>query len=37
MRELMGELGVSIVYLVMTGGFITLMIWFISKLSEAGA
>lgn len=37
MRELMGELGVSIVYLVMTAGFITLMLWFIDQLTAGGA
>lgn len=37
MRELMGELGLSILYLVMASGFIGLMIWFIDRLTEAGA
>ena len=37
MRELMGELGVSIIYLVMTSGFIGLVTWFIGQLSAGGA
>lgn len=37
MRELMGELGLSIIYLVMTAGFITLMLWFIDQLTAGGA
>lgn len=37
MRELMGELGLSIIYLVMTAGFIALMVGFINQLSAGGA
>lgn len=37
MRELMSEMGLSIIYLVMTGGFISLMVWFIDQLSVGGA
>lgn len=37
MRELMGELGLSILYLVMASGFITLMLWFIDQLAAGGA
>lgn len=37
MRELMSELGLSIIYLVMTAGFITLMLWFMDRLTEGGA
>jgi hypothetical protein len=33
----MGELGLSIVYLSMTGGFIALMVWFIGQLNAGGA
>jgi hypothetical protein len=32
MREVMGELGVSIVYLLMGAGYITLMVHFISHI-----
>lgn len=37
MRELMGELGLSIIYLVLTAGFISLMLWFMDQLSAGGA
>lgn len=33
MREVMSELGVAIVYLVMTAGFITLIQFFIDQIS----
>jgi hypothetical protein len=37
MKELMSELGLSIVYLSMTAGFIALMVWFIDQLNAGGA
>lgn len=37
MRELMGELGLSILYLVMTAGFIALITVFIDRVATGGA
>jgi hypothetical protein len=37
MKELMSELGLSIVYLATAGGFITLMLWLIGRLNAGGA
>lgn len=33
----MGELGLSIIYLLMATGFITLMLWFIDQMTAGGA
>lgn len=37
MRELMGELGLSVLYLLMAAGFVALMTGFIAQVSGGGA